>query len=430
MRNGFLGVLAMLALALPVHAQGTTGAAKSDPPPSSAVPPGIAPSAVPLAQETSTSRIWASTPNSADCGLGFWMSADYLLAWIKSGPTSGPLITQGSALDAIPGALGQPGTRTLYGDSSLDFNTFSGLRLQGGFQLNPNLGLEGGYFALERRSTGFSASSDAQGAPLLARPFTKQQTGLQDAEATSFPGQYTGTASALAHTRFQGWEVNASTNLWNTRSSRVDLLVGFGALDLNEDLILQDRLTVLVPAPINFGLQPVNPPQIVSDFDRFQAVNHFYGAQIGARGEWKQGPWSIGLLAKLGLGTTQQTVRIDGSSTLDTPGAGSVTLPGGVLALPTNIGSYSRSVFTVVPAGHLNLGYQVRDNVKLTFGYSFLYWNHVARPGQQIDRVANPNQIPTDQNFGQGGAITRPTGGVRDSDFWAQGLNFGVEFRY
>jgi hypothetical protein len=423
MRKGILAVLASLAIAMPALAQRL--------PESPATPPPVEGKfAAPATGESSTSRLWTAESGCSDCGLGFWMSADYLLWWVKSGPTSGPLITRGSDKDAIPGALGQPGTQVLFGNSSLDFNTFSGLRLQGGVALNAHLAIEGGYFALERRSTGYSITSDDTGSPLIARPFIKQQTGQQDSEQTAFPGLNTGTASVLAHTRFQGWEVNAASNLWRTDRMKLDVLVGFRALDLNEDLVIQDRLTVLVPGPINFGLQPVDPPSIVRDFDRFQAVNHFYGGQIGARGEWKQGPWSVGMLAKLALGTTQQTSRNSGASFLDTPGAATVTLPGGVLALPTNIGSFSRNVFTVVPEGQVNLGYQVRENIKLTFGYSFLYWNHVARPGQQIDRVANPNQIPTDQNFGQPGNITRPVGGVRDSDFWAQGLNFGVEFRY
>src|SRR5690349_12072152 len=48
-------------------------------------------------------------------------SADYLLWWVRKGPTPGPLLTTGSADDAIPGALGQPNTVPLFGDGGLNY---------------------------------------------------------------------------------------------------------------------------------------------------------------------------------------------------------------------------------------------------------------------------------------------------------------------
>jgi hypothetical protein len=57
-------------------------------------------------------------------------------------------------------------------------------------------------------------------------------------------------------------------------------------------------------------------------------------------------------------------------------------------------------------------------------------WSRVIRPGGQIDRVVDINQIP---NFG---VIAPPVAGSRpavlfkETDFWAQGISFGVEFRY
>ncbi len=65
-------------------------------------------------------------------------------------------------------------------------------------------------------------------------------------------------------------------------------------------------------------------------------------------------------------------------------------------------------------------------------GYSFLYVSSVARPGDQIDRVINPNTSPAiGSNFS--GAVSSPPHpalNVQSSDFWAQGLNFGLEFRW
>ena len=57
-------------------------------------------------------------------------------------------------------------------------------------------------------------------------------------------------------------------------------------------------------------------------------------------------------------------------------------------------------------------------------------WNDVVRPGNQIDRVVNPNIVPTDQDFGVAGGPRRPAPLFNSSDFWAQGVNFGLHFRY
>src|SRR5262245_57496648 len=63
----------------------------------------------------------------------FWMRADYLMWWVRSGPLNTPLVTTGSPQDPVPGALGQGGTRVLFGDSPLSYGMFSGLRLAAGF---------------------------------------------------------------------------------------------------------------------------------------------------------------------------------------------------------------------------------------------------------------------------------------------------------
>src|SRR4029453_13105386 len=68
------------------------------------------------------------------------------------------------------------------------------------------------------------------------------------------------------------------------------------------------------------------------------------------------------------------------------------TFPGGYFALPTNIGSHKRTVFAVVPEVGLTLGFQLTRWASVFAGYSFLYTNNVARPGNQIDRSINPTQ--------------------------------------
>src|SRR5437764_1214525 len=64
----------------------------------------------------------------------FWASAEYLYWWTK-GMNIPPLVTSGSAANAIPGALGQPGTGTLFGNN-IDGEGQSGGRFTAGFWLN------------------------------------------------------------------------------------------------------------------------------------------------------------------------------------------------------------------------------------------------------------------------------------------------------
>jgi hypothetical protein len=138
----------------------------------------------------------------------------------------------------------------------------------------------------------------------------------------------------------------------------------------------------------------------------------------------------VGLTGKIALGTTQQLATIEGSSTLLVPGAAPVTAAGGILAQITNAGRHYRSEFSAVPEAGLNLGYQITERLTATVGYTFIYWSNVLRPGNQIDHTINPALPPTDQDFGNGLGQNRPAFAFHSSDFWAQGINLGLVFRY
>ena len=92
------------------------------------------------------------------------------------------------------------------------------------------------------------------------------------------------------------------------------------------------------------------------------------------------------------------------------------------------MGRYFREEFSVLPEGRINVSYQVTSYLEANVGYSILYWNNVVRPGNQIDRVVDQGQVPTDQSFGTAG--TRPAFVFHNTDYWAQGINFGLTFRY
>jgi hypothetical protein len=188
-------------------------------------------------------------------------------------------------------------------------------------------------------------------------------------------------------------------------------LLGYRYLQLDESVSVSENIT---------GIAPVGAFQIN---DRFRTMNQFNGFDMGIMYERCRGPWSIDLLAKLALGNTRQRVDISGSTVID----GVRQNGGGLLAQQSNIGSYSRDRFTILPELGGRVGYQLTHNLKLKLGYTLIFWSNVVRPGDQIDLGVNPNQLPPAVG---NGLPARPEFIFRDSDYWVQGITFGGEFEW
>ena len=100
---------------------------------------------------------------------------------------------------------------------------------------------------------------------------------------------------------------------------------------------------------------------------------------------------------------------------------------GGILANSANIGRYQTSRFALMPELGVTAGYWITPNVRLSLGYSALYWTDVLRAGNQIDRRVNPIYVPLDMTYTPGAAVVRQPPPMLRNDFWAEGLLFGVE---
>jgi hypothetical protein len=361
------------------------------------------------------------------------VSVDYLLWWAKGGPLNTPLLTTGELPDVPPGALGQPSTQVLFGDHPMHYGALSGVRFGAAIDLGAGIALEGNYFTLQTGALHYFAGSDASGNPRIDRPFFNNQFGLPDTFGTSEPsallGPFGGSTAIASHSQLQGWEINLSAGQPCPNGWRLVGLVGFRALRLDEDLSIRDNLTNLAPNVLTFLGAPVGVGDTVADFDYFHTSNRFYGGQIGGRWEWQNGRFDVAATAKIAFGVTQQIATIDGGSSWTSP-AGTVTAPGGILAQPSNMGRYYHSTFSVVPEAGINFTWHVTPRLNATIGYTFLYWTHVARPGALIDSNINSSQVPTSQLFGTPGGSARPTFTFQNSDYWAQGLNFGLEFKF
>ncbi len=346
--------------------------------------------------------------------------------WTKGDPLP-PLVTAGSPGDLLvpgisAGALGLPGTTVLFGDSDANAGPRSGGRVMVGWWFGDQhaLGIEAGGFWLGSQSDDFSATSF--GSPLLARPFFNVLTGTQDVEFVAEPGNaatgavaaraaLAGTVTASARNTLWGAEANLRANLWGGPAWDIDLVGGYRYMGLDDSLTVSENL-----AALNTGT-----PFAFTGQDSFQTKNRFNGGQLGLKGEWRFGRWSLDGRTVIALGDMSEEVDINGFKTVN-----GVTSAGDLLTQAgTNIGTFRQNRFAWSPDVGLNLGYQVTDHMRLFVGYDFLYISDVARAGQQVNLNVNPNPLR-----GVAGGPAQPAFVFQSSDFWAQGLNLGLEFRY
>jgi hypothetical protein len=395
-----------------------SGASAEQPPAGSPTPTTNGASACPSVNADRCEGIGPAAPTDDRV----WFGAEFLLWWIKNDHVP-PLVT--TSPPSSTGTLGQPGTVVLFGpDSDLTRSPIPGGRFTAGGWLDDcrNIGLEGSYFFLAPRGNGFEASGDGSpNSPVLARPFFNTSTGREDSELVAFPKVLAGSVRVDPSSRLQGFEVNALYNLCCCCNYRIDALAGFRYLDLDEGLGITEDLTVLPGVPVLGGTRFVVQ-------DSFGAHNQFYGGQLGLRATASQGRFFAVANLKVALGECEEGVDISGFTQITRPTGAVSTQPGGLLALPSNSGHFFSERFAVVPEGSFTLGYQVTDNLSISIGYTFLYWSRVARPGDQIDRAINPAALPI--SGAPAVPSSRPAFSFNETDFWAQGLTFGLELRF
>jgi hypothetical protein len=118
---------------------------------------------------------------------------------------------------------------------------------------------------------------------------------------------------------------------------------------------------------------------------------------------------------------------IEGSPLLfSTPSAGQL-LPGPFTALASNIGRGSADRVTLVPEVGLKASLELNSWCSLSLGYSLLYWNKVLCPGDQMSPLVNITQLPFHGPFL---GSHDPTTTFTHTDYFAQGLDCGLEVRY
>jgi hypothetical protein len=137
--------------------------------------------------------------------------------------------------------------------------------------------------------------------------------------------------------------------------------------------------------------------------------------------------WTADADLRLALGRTEQKVNIAGSTAFSMVGVEN-TFDGGLLALPTNAGSYSRKETDLITEFGLNVGYLLTSNLKITGGYRVIYWPRVMRVGDTIDSTVNSSYIPDPMVIPAG--PLEPSFAFRTSSYWIQGLSLGLDYRW
>tara|TARA_R110002049_G_scaffold4601_4_gene31791 strand:+ start:1975 stop:3375 length:1401 start_codon:yes stop_codon:yes gene_type:complete len=365
---------------------------------------------------------------NADPAVGrLWMRAEYL-NWWTDGMKIPALVTtspDGNAQDTAA-VLGEDGTSVLLGNSELNEGSSGGFRFSGGFWITPQrtFAVESEYFQLAEQNDGYFASGE--GSPILGRPYFNIVTGQETAQLISYPGLVSGSVSIGSETDLRSFLINGRVALCPTHGAgcnscgpqdRTDWIVGYRRLVLEDSLSFHETLTS----------ELTNAPGTIVLNEGFHTENEFNGLQLGVvnitqlRRAWLESK------LRIALGNNTQTVRIHGSTAITEAGI-TDTFDGGLYAQRTNIGSYQREHFTLIPEIGLKLGVRLTDRAFVTVGYSVLYFPSVLRAGDQIDTDINPNLIPPE--------VVPLTGALRprfryiESDYLAHGISLGGELRF
>jgi hypothetical protein len=330
-----------------------------------------------------------------------WLDLELLL-WFRPGSDLPPLVSTG------PISV----SRTIFGNETVGDELSVGGRITIGRWFDPSHtgGIMLRYFLTEEQDVEFNST----GQPLVARPFIdvtpgSPAFGAESALFVNSPSGPTGDVSVQLSSNLTGGDVIFRWLVHSNECADIDFLLGYMTTKIDEDLSISHTLSAS-------GVT-------LRGTDVFETRNEFHGVQVGLMGNHDCLLWNFSALAKIGIGNMRQEVNIFGSEARVPP---FVTSAGGLLALPSNIGMHVQDEFALVPECGVGLSYHLTEHTDLTVGYSFMYWNQVVLPGDQIDRAVNATQA-------RGGVLTgeaRPRIAFHETDFFVHGVNLGVHIRF
>jgi hypothetical protein len=383
----------------------------------------------------------------------FYGSVDYLYWWVKAAPLSVPLVSSGPVTETHHGLLGVPAldaseSSILYGaphspaqggNNSQAFPAFSGARLTVGYWLDDErrFAIEGGAFSLQRQAAGYENRGGSDGNPVLGIP-VYNSVPYTIGSQTIFPGEdslpfslpdstnrargsgiITGGVSIQNTLQLWGSGLSGVINLYRNDSWEISGVAGVQYLDLSEDFSLTaDIEGVTGPYAGQSGIV----------WDRFETRNQFSGGNFGLRAHYKDGPLGVTITGLVAPGVNHQTTTISGGFTSVNFTAPTDSGPEGIFSQPSNDGRYTTDKFCVVPELQFKISYALTSWLRASIGYDFMYMSNVIRPTDQINR-----ELPKGQTFNQADptvSTTSPSVIYKSTDFYAQGMSFGLEFSF
>ena len=253
----------------------------------------------------------------------------------------------------------------------------------------------------------------------MARPFINASTGLADAQVLSLAGVADGSFRSEYDRSLFGIEPLAFFCMSGNGCASLEAFTGYRYLHYEDELRMTETVSLTAGGSIAPGSQLLVE-------DTFSATNDFHMLPLGLHYVRRNGGWRVSARGSVSIGFVSQEVRIQGRTTSSVGGTiTSVDNTGGLLALPSNIGTYDRTEFAFVPELNLQLHRALGNGVWANVGYTLLYLNDVVRAPAHIDTTIDPVQLPPATGTG-----TRPAFAFTSDGELLHGLNAGLEWHY
>jgi hypothetical protein len=341
----------------------------------------------------------------ACCNTLVWLRLEALLWW-RQGRDFPPLVTTDPATESSTTAGVLPDAHVLFGGARTGTNMQAGGRVDFGTYLNPaqTIGIGDRFFGLGRDSSEFRVASND--VPVLAVPFHDFNANANDALLIAYPGLRTGNISVIGSSSLVGNDVYTKILLCRDCINRWDFITGWNWTRIGDDVALRTRTTIISDPTLPAGT-------VLTTLDQFRTTNNFNGGILGLQWQRNCGYWTTQMLGRMSIGNMHEVILVSGQSAVN--GTVSAT-PGGVLTAASNIGRRARNEFTAITEVGLNLGYRFAPCTTLNVGYTFMYFNDVLSPANNIDTGVGTAST----------GLVHPAVLFRHSDFWVQGLNLGI----
>lgn len=366
-----------------------------------------------------------------------WVNGEYLLWHLKNGPVP-PLAVQSTIPLNVPAAGGVvnfsfQNTTIFPQGNTIDEGDQPGFRVSGGLWFDPekDCGIDASYFQLERRATTSNAQQTTDldvDTPFFAL-FTVPVPGNVPF-INAVPSTLSGTLIINVHeagdTKIWGSDFDFRSRRWYFGNLSFDLMAGARYMNLREDLVFTDNISVLSNGPLTIGTSVVSIPTLgISTMDAISTRNQFLGPQVGFAWDWHWDRVFVNGFFKSAVGDMHQNVNVFGTNTT---GAGVTTL-GGALFSPSDLGDHTRDQVGYILEVNPNVGLYLTPWCRAYVGYNMMYMQNVARPGAQVGYSESQSQVTF---AGTTTMVTTNSPQFKFSDSGAvlQGVNFGVEIKY